>query len=145
MATKKKVTEEVKDTAKKVSATAAAKKTEAKKAVSTAAAKTKATAAETKAKAEAKKPAAKKPAAKAAPAPKAEKKPAAKPAVKKPAAKAAAGKVNLVFESLLGGVITPEAIIKMLPKEAVSAYVKIEENAIYWVGKNGETGSIEIW
>ena len=121
MATKKKVTEEVKDTAKKVSATAAAKKTEAKK------------------------PAAKKPAAKAAPAPKAEKKPAAKPAVKKPAAKSAAGKVNLVFESLLGGVITPEAIIKMLPKEAVSAYVKIEENAIYWVGKNGETGSIEIW
>ena len=117
MATKKKVTEEVKDTAKKVSATAAAKKTEAKKAVSTAAAKTKAKAAETKAKAEA----------------------------KKPAAKAAAGKVNLVFESLLGGVITPEAIIKMLPKEAVSAYVKIEENAIYWVGKNGETGSIEIW
>ena len=131
MATKKKVTEEVKDTAKKVSATAAAKKTEAKKAVSATAAKTKAKAAETKAKAEAKKPAAKAP--------------AKKPAAKKPAAKPAAGKVNLVFESLLGGVITPEAIIKMLPKEAVTAYVKIEENAIYWVGKNGETGSIEIW
>lgn len=131
MATKKKVTEEVKDTAKKVSATAAAKKTEAKKAVSAAAAKTKAKAAETKAKAEAKKPAAKAP--------------AKKPAAKKPAAKPAAGKVNLVFESLLGGVITPEAISKMLPKEAVTAYVKIEENAIYWVGKNGETGSIEIW
>ena len=54
-------------------------------------------------------------------------------------------KVNLVFESLLGGTITPEDIIKMLPKEATSAYIKIEENTIYWVGKNGEMGSIEIW
>ena len=53
--------------------------------------------------------------------------------------------MNLVFESLLGGTITPEDIIKKLPKEAVSAYVKIEENTIYWVGKNGEMGSVEIW
>jgi hypothetical protein len=66
-------------------------------------------------------------------------------AVKKPVAKAKAGKVNLVFESLLGGAITPEQIIDLLPKEATDAYVKIEENTIYWVGKNGEMGSVEIW
>jgi hypothetical protein len=64
-------------------------------------------------------------------------------AVKKATAKTR--KVNLVFESLLGGTITPEDIIKMLPKEATSAYIKIEENTIYWVGKNGEMGSVEIW
>ena len=69
----------------------------------------------------------------------------AKEAVKKPVAKAKAAKVNLVFESLLGGTVTPEDIISKLPKEAVSAYVKIEENTIYWVGKNGEMGSVEIW
>ena len=33
----------------------------------------------------------------------------------------------------------------LLYHEAVSAYVKIEENTIYWVGKNGEMGSVEIW
>ena len=70
--------------------------------------------------------------------------PAAK-AVKKPIEKAKARKVNLVFESLLGGAVTPEEIIEMLPKEASDAYVKIEENTIYWVGKNGEMGSIDIW
>jgi len=53
--------------------------------------------------------------------------------------------VNLVFESLLGGSITPEEIVGKLPKEAVSAYIKIEENTIYWVGKNKEMGSVEIW
>ena len=53
--------------------------------------------------------------------------------------------VKLVFESLLGGTITPEDITEMLPKEATAAYIKIEENTIYWVGKNGEMGSIEIW
>ena len=63
----------------------------------------------------------------------------------KPAAKAVARKGNIVFESPLGGAITPEAIIKKLPKEAVNAHVKVEENTIYWVGKNGETGSVEIW
>jgi len=66
-------------------------------------------------------------------------------AVKKTAAKAKAAKVNLVFESVLGGVITPDQIIGKLPKEATDAYVKIEENTIYWVGKNGEMGSVDIW
>jgi len=32
-----------------------------------------------------------------------------------------------------------------VPKEAVDVYVKLEENKIYWVGKNDVTGSIDIW
>ena len=171
MAPRKKVTEEVKETAKKVSDKAAAEKIEVKKAVRTAARDTKAKATETKEKvAETKKKVAAKQAEKK------ETKAAAVAEVKDtvdetkieakkktratrrkveestaPAAEAAkkatakTRKVNLVFESLLGGTITPEDIIKMLPKEATSAYIKIEENTIYWVGKNGEMGSIEIW
>lgn len=65
--------------------------------------------------------------------------------VKKPAAKAKAGKVNLVFQSAMGGAITTEEITAKLPKDATDAYVKIEENKIYWVGKNGEMGSVDIW
>lgn len=171
MAPRKKVTEEVKATAKKVSDKAAAEKIEVKKAVRTAARNTKAKAAETKEKvAETKKKGAAKKVEKketkaAAVAEVKDTVDATKIEAKKktratrrkgeeataPAAEAAkkatakTRKVNLVFESLLGGTITPEDIIKMLPKEAASAYIKIEENMIYWVGKNGEMGSIEIW
>ena len=170
MAPRKKVTEEVKATAKKVSDKAAAEKIEVKKAVRTAARTTKTKAAETKEKvAEAKEKAAAKKAekkeAKAAvvaevkdnvTAEKIEAKKKTRAAKRKveeaaaPAAEAAkkAAKtrnVKLVFESLLGGTITPEDITEMLPKEATAAYIKIEENTIYWVGKNGEMGSIEIW
>jgi hypothetical protein len=45
----------------------------------------------------------------------------------------------------MGGAITPEEIAAKVPKDAVSAYVKVEENKIYWVNKKGETGSVEIW
>ena len=62
------------------------------------------------------------------------------PSVKKPGAK-----LNLVFQSTMGGAVTPEQIAKKLPKEASDAYVKIEENRIYYVLKDGSTGSIEIW
>jgi hypothetical protein len=69
---------------------------------------------------------------------------AAKAAVKKPAAKARAAKLDLIFQSPMGGAITPDEIAKKLPKGAKKAYVRIDENKIYWV--NGEeTGSVEIW
>ena len=170
MPAKKKVTEEIKDTAAKVSDKVAAEKIEAKKTVRKTAAKVKEKAAGTRAKAE-KKVAAKKAVAqevKAAVAAEVKDaqtaakieavkktraaarkvKEAAAPAaeaVKKPAAQAKAARVNLVFQSKLGGAVTPEEISAKLPKEATDAYVKIEENRIYWVGKNGEMGSVEIW
>ena len=45
----------------------------------------------------------------------------------------------------MGGSVTPEQIALKLPKEAVDVYVKIEDNNAFWVGKNGETGSVDIW
>ena len=59
--------------------------------------------------------------------------------------KAKAAKLDIVIQSLMGGAITPEEIAEKVPKGAVSAYVKVEENKIYWVAKDGETGSVDIW
>ena len=64
---------------------------------------------------------------------------------KKPGRKARASKLDIVIQSVMGGAITPEEITAKVPKGAVSAYVKVEENKIYWVDKKGETGSVEIW
>ena len=64
---------------------------------------------------------------------------------KKPARKARAAKLDIVIQSVMGGAITPEEIAEKVPKDAISAYVKVEENRIYWVNKAGETGDVEIW
>ena len=32
-----------------------------------------------------------------------------------------------------------------LPKEAAEVYVRVDENRLYWVSKDGEAGSVEIW
>ena len=66
-------------------------------------------------------------------------------AAAKPTRKARAAKLEIVIQSVMGGAITPEEITAKVPKGAVSAYVKVEENKIYWVDKKGETGSVEIW
>ena len=64
--------------------------------------------------------------------------------VKKPVKKVKAAKMQLVFESRLGGQITPEEIASKVPKGAEAAYIKLEENKIYWV-KGEENGAIDIW
>ena len=66
-------------------------------------------------------------------------------AVEKPAAKAKAAKLTIEIQSPLGGSITPEEIAAKLPKDTTNVYVRIDENKLYWVKKNGETGSVEIW
>ena len=63
---------------------------------------------------------------------------------KKPVQKAKAIKMDIVFESSMGGQITPEEIAAKVPKGTDAAYVKMEENKIYWV-KGTETGSVDIW
>ena len=132
MPAKKKVTEEIKEEAKKVSTRAKkvvadvkAEEKKAEKAVKAAPAKAKATAKKVVAdvKAEEKK---------------------VEKAVKKPVAKATAAKLNIQIQSPIGGVITPEEIAAKVPKEAVDAYVRVDENKIYWVGKKG-VGSVDIW
>jgi len=65
-------------------------------------------------------------------------------AAKKPIRKARAAKVDMVFETNGGRQITPEAIAEKVPKGCDAAYIKLEENKIYWV-KGEETGSVDIW
>lgn len=63
----------------------------------------------------------------------------------RPAAKRAAVRMNLVFQSTMGGAVTPEQIALKLPKNTSDAYIKLEENKIYYVLKDGTTGFVEIW
>ena len=75
----------------------------------------------------------------------AEAKEAVTEAAAKPVRKARAVKLDIVIQSVMGGAITPEEIAAKLPKDAITAYVKVEENKIYWVNKAGETGDVKIW
>ena len=72
-----------------------------------------------------------------------EKTDAVKEAAKKPTAKRA--KMNLVFQSQAGGAISYEQIVAKVPAKATDAYIKIEENKIYYVLKDGSTGFVDIW
>ncbi len=64
---------------------------------------------------------------------------------RKPAVKKMAVKVNMVFQSTMGGAVTPGQIAMKLPKDTQDVYVKLEENKAYYVLKDGSTGSIDIW
>ena len=74
---------------------------------------------------------------KAAPAPVEEKveKKAEKKTSKQPA--------KIIIQSLMGGEITPEEILSRVG-DVDKVYIKVEENAAYWV-KGDETGAINIW
>lgn len=63
----------------------------------------------------------------------------------KRSAKKIAGIPNIFIQSLAGGCITPEEIIKKVPKKTSDVYVKVEENKLYYVLENGETGDVDIW
>ena len=65
--------------------------------------------------------------------------------LKTPAKMRAAAKLNVVIQSPMGGSITAEEIAAKLPKGTTDVYVRIDENKLYWVKKDGETGSIDIW
>ena len=64
-----------------------------------------------------------------------------KVAEKNPAAKKA---LNVVIQSKMGGSITPAEVAAKVPKDAVNAYVKVEENKIYWTSDK-DAGSVDIW
>ena len=62
----------------------------------------------------------------------------------KNAAKAKARKMEIVIQSPMGGIITPEEIAAKLPRGAKSVYVRVDQNKLWWI--NGEeTGSVDIW
>ena len=51
---------------------------------------------------------------------------------------------ELIIESLFGGQITAEEILRKVPKEAEKVYVKPDENKAYWSG-DGKVGSVDLW
>ncbi len=65
--------------------------------------------------------------------------------VKAPRARKTAKKgLTLTIQSVMGGSITAEEIAAKIPASATNAYVKVEENKIYWVADN-DAGSVDIW
>lgn len=68
-----------------------------------------------------------------------------KKAEKKPAARSRKKKAPVIYiESMLGGMITADEILKRIPADAEAVYVKPGENKAYWV--NGEqTGDVDLW
>ena len=63
----------------------------------------------------------------------------------KKTAKKAAGIPNIIIQSPMGGTITPEDIADKVPKKTADVYVRVDENKLYYVLENGETGDVDIW
>lgn len=68
-----------------------------------------------------------------------------KKSVAAPAKKQAAAKLKIVIQSPMGGAITAEEISARMPKGVDSVFVRVDENKLYYVLKNGETGNVDIW
>ena len=58
--------------------------------------------------------------------------------------KASKPKLEIYIQSPLGGNITPEEIEARMPEGAEAAYVRVDQNLIWWV-RGDENGAIEIW
>ena len=59
--------------------------------------------------------------------------------------KDAFSKPNIVVQSPMGGYISVEDIAKKVPGNATDVYVRVDENKLYYVLDDGETGDIDIW
>ena len=59
--------------------------------------------------------------------------------------KKATGFPNIIIQSPMGGSVTPEDIAKKVPKGTENVYVRIDENKLYYLLENGETGALYIW
>ena len=53
-------------------------------------------------------------------------------------------KAEIYIQSPLGGNITPEQILTKLPAGAEAAFVRVDQNLIWWL-RGDETGAVEIW
>ena len=65
--------------------------------------------------------------------------------IAKEAVKESVGIPNIIIQSPMGGYITPADIAKKVPKGTADVYVRVDENKLYYVLKNGETGDLDIW
>ena len=63
----------------------------------------------------------------------------------KPAVKKTAPKLEIYVQSPLGGNITPEEIAAKMPEGTEACFVRVDQNKIWWVRGDGETGFEWIW
>ncbi len=63
----------------------------------------------------------------------------------KESAKKVSGIPNIIIQSALGGYITPADIARKVPKNTADVYVRVDENKLYYVLEDGETGDVDIW
>jgi uncharacterized protein (UPF0147 family) len=52
---------------------------------------------------------------------------------------------NIIIQSPMGGYISPADIAKKVPEGTADVYVRVDENKLYYVLKNGESGDVDIW
>ena len=96
-------------------------------------------------KASAKKAAAKKEAAGKTPAKESGEKKAAADKPAKTSRPVRALKPTIYIQSPYGGNITPEEVLAKLPEGTEACFVRVDQNLIWWVLRDGETGAVEIW
>ena len=59
--------------------------------------------------------------------------------------KAAVPPMDIYIQSPYGGNITPEEVAAKMPQGTKACYVRVDQNLIWWVGRDGSTGAVEIW
>ena len=54
-------------------------------------------------------------------------------------------KPTIYIQSPYGGEITPEEVLDRMPDGTEACYDRVDQNLIWWVRKDGETGAVRIW
>lgn len=53
--------------------------------------------------------------------------------------------LEIYIQSPYGGNITPEEVAARMPEGTEACFVRVDQNKIWWVREDGETGSVWIW
>ena len=56
-----------------------------------------------------------------------------------------APKMKIIVQSPVGEEINMTDLAAKLPEGTEKVYIRVDQNKLYWVGKNGETGDVDIW
>lgn len=64
---------------------------------------------------------------------------------KKLVKKVSVPKLEIYIQSPMGGNITPEEVAAKMPEGTEACFVRVDQNKIWWVRGDGETGYVWIW
>ena len=67
------------------------------------------------------------------------------PAEKQMVKKISVPELEIYIQSPYGGNITPEQVAAKMPEGTEACFVRVDQNLIWWVKTNGDTGAVEIW